>query len=92
MRNDLSFSVFNVRISDAIEKRVFSCERVKREKIFTGDMSRDGVAEVGSDRDGAFVELIPQRAFGELIHCGNHNRAQDQHYAGKNSADLPFEA
>ena len=64
MRNDFAFTVFDVGVSDAIEKRVLSCERMKREKIFAGDMSRGRIAEVGGDGESALVELISQRVSG----------------------------
>jgi hypothetical protein len=77
MNNDLSFAIFDIRVSHAIEKRIFSCESVKREKISAGDMSRGGITEVGDYGKGPLIELISQRSLGELIYCGNRANTQD---------------
>src|SRR5918999_459295 len=92
MSDDLSFSICDKRVSHPIKKGVFSCERVKREKISTGDMSCSRITEICSYRKRTLIELISQCDLGELIDGGNHKHTQDKHYACVDSADLPSEA
>src|SRR6266498_4597247 len=92
MSNDLSLTVFDKSVSHAVEKRILSCQSVKRKNISAGNMPCGRIAEVGGYGESSLIKLISQCALCELINCGNHKSTQDYHHAYIDSADLPSEA
>jgi hypothetical protein len=79
MNNDLSLTIFYKGIRSTVEEGVLSGERIKREKIFAGEMSCRRITEITGYRQGALIELITKRILCQLIHCANRKDTQEQH-------------
>src|SRR4029077_12966637 len=92
MGNDLSFIIFDKSIGYPIEKRVFSCQGIERQKISSDQMSCRRITQVGSYSERALVELIPQHVLGELIGCSNRENSQNQHNGRISTTYFPLEA
>ena len=92
MDDDLAFTVFDKSECYAVEKRVFSCESVKRQKISSDEVSGGCITERIGNEQNSLIELIAQGVFGDLIYRDQHKNSQEQHYPCKGATDLPLEA
>jgi hypothetical protein len=59
--NDIAPCIIYVNVGHSFEKGVFRSQSMKPELILTDDMTGCGIAEIGRDGEGAFVELLSHR-------------------------------